>query len=118
MIAYKDIDSYIEQFDSPVKLVLVQMREIIREAAPNAKEVISYSMPAFKMKSVLVYFAAAKKHIGFYPTPNGITAFADELTERGYKFSKGAIQFPMDEPLPKDLIQRIVQYKVQLDLSK
>lgn len=118
MIAYKDIDSYIEQFDNPVKELLVQMREIIRQAAPNAKEVIRYSMPAFKMKSVLVYFAAAKKHIGFYPTGSGVTAFANELTERGYQFSKGAIQFPMDKPLPKDLIQRIVHYKVQLDLSK
>lgn len=118
MIAYKDIDSYIEQFDSPVKELLVQMREIIREAAPNAKEVISYSMPAYKLKTVLVYFAAAKKHIGFYPTGSGITAFADELTTLGYKFSKGAIQFPMDKPLPKDLIQRIVQFKIQLERSK
>jgi len=118
MIAAKDIDSYIEQFDSPVKQLLEQMRGFIQEAAPNAREVISYSMPAYKMKSVLVYFAAAKKHIGFYPTGSGITAFADELTERGYKCSKGAIQFPMDKPLPKDLIQRIVQFKVELEYMK
>lgn len=112
MNATKDIDEYIGQFDLPVQALLNQMRAIIAEAAPDAKEVISYGMPAFKQKGVLVYFAAASKHIGFYPTGSGVAAFEEVLTELGYKFSKGAIQLPMDKPLPKDLIQKIVRFRI------
>lgn len=113
-----NIDEYIAQFDAPVQALLIQMRVLIAEAAPEAKEVISYGMPAFKQKGVLVYFAAASKHIGFYPTGSGVAAFTEKLTELGYKFSKGAIQLPMDKPLPKDLIQEIVRFRIVDDLQK
>ena len=115
MIQTKTIDEYIALFEAPIQILLKQMRAIIHETAPNAKEVISYGMPAFKQNRVLVYFAAAKKHIGFYPTGSGVAAFEDVLTERGYQFSKGAIQFPMNKPLPKDLIQKIVRFRMTDD---
>jgi len=115
MIQTKDVNEYISHFEAPIQILLKQMRAIIHEAAPDAKEEISYGMPAYRQKSVLVYFSAAKKHIGFYPTGSGIAAFADELTELGYAFSKGAIQLPMNKPLPKDLIQRIVLFRIQDD---
>jgi uncharacterized protein YdhG (YjbR/CyaY superfamily) len=115
MIETKTVDEYISLFEAPIQILLKQIRGIIREAAPEAKEEISYGMPAFRQKGVLVYFAAARKHIGFYPTGSGIAAFAEELTELGYKFTKGAIQFPMDKPLPKDLIQRMVRFRIQDD---
>ncbi|WP_256253279.1 iron chaperone [Paenibacillus sp. UNC496MF] len=79
---------------------------MIREAAPEAQEKISYGMPAFEQHGILVYYAANKQHIGFYPTANGIAAFKDELA--AYKSSKGAVQFPFGEPLPAELIRRIV----------
>lgn len=112
MNALKDIDEYILQFEEPIQALLNQIRAFIREAAPQATEVISYGMPAFRQKGVLVYFAAAKKHVGFYPTGSGVAAFAEELEELGYRFSKGAIQLPMDKPLPKELIQRIVRFRM------
>jgi len=115
MIATKDVNEYIALFEAPVQILLKQIRSFIREAAPEAKEEISYGMPAYRQKAVLVYFSAAKKHIGFYPTGSGVAAFADELTELGYKFSKGAIQLPLNKPLPKDLIQRIVRFRIQDD---
>lgn len=115
MIATNNVDEYIGQFEAPVQQQLEQIRRIIRQTAPEAKEEISYGMPAYRQKAVLVYFAAAKKHIGFYPTGSGVTAFAEELVELGLKFSKGAIQLPMDKPLPKDLIQRIVRFRMQDD---
>ncbi len=118
MIETKNIDEYIGLFEAPIQVLLKQMRDIIREAAPDTKEVISYGMPAYQQKSVLVYFAAAKKHIGFYPTGSGVTAFSEELTELGIKFSKGAIQLPMNKPLPKDLIQRIVRFRIEDDLLR
>jgi uncharacterized protein YdhG (YjbR/CyaY superfamily) len=115
MIQTKNADDYIGHFEGPVQLLLKQLREIIREAAPEAKEEISYGMPAYRQNGVLVYFAATKKHIGFYPTGSGIAAFSEELTELGYPFTKGAIQFPMDKPLPKELIQRMVRFRIQDD---
>lgn len=86
MNALLNIDAYILQFEVPVRTLLNEMRAYIREAAPGTSEVISYGMPAFKQKGILVYFAAAKKHIGFYPTGSGISAFADELEQLGYRF--------------------------------
>lgn len=115
MIASKDIDSYIGQFEEPIQTLLKQLSEIIQEAAPKATEEISYRMPAYRQKKVLVYFAAAKNHIGFYPTGSGVAAFSEELTELGYKFSKGAIQLPLEKPIHKDLIQSIVRFRVQQD---
>lgn len=107
---FKNIDDYISLYPEETQLVLKELREIIRKAAPGAEEVISYHMPAFKLNGVLVYFAAWKDHIGFYPTSSGISAFQKELTK--YKFSKGAVQFPLNKKLPKGLITKIVKYRV------
>ncbi len=105
-----EIDIYINQFPAEIQNLLQEIRSIIKMAAPMAIEVISYGMPAFKQKRILVYYAAHKKHIGLYPSGSGITAFAGELT--GYQFSKGAIRFPLDKPLPNELIERIVLHRV------
>jgi len=118
MIETKTVDDYIGFFEEPTQILLKQMREFIREAAPEAKEEISYGMPAYKQKNVLVYFSATKKHIGFYPTGSGVAAYAEELTELGYRFSKGAIQLPLNKPIPKDLIQKIVRFRMQDDLLR
>ncbi|MCX6308959.1 MAG: DUF1801 domain-containing protein [Bacteroidia bacterium] len=118
MIETKNVDEYIGRFEAPIQLLLNHMREIIREAAPEAKEEISYGMPAYRQKSVLVYFSATKKHIGFYPTGSGVAAFAVELTEMGLRFSTGAIQLPLNKPIPKDLIQRIVRFRMEDDLQR
>ena len=92
------------------------MRRTIREAAPDAVEAISYQMPTFKLNGNLVHFAAYKNHIGFYPTPSGVEAFREELS--AYKVSKGAIQFPIDQPMPLDLVRRIVQFRVAQNQTK
>ncbi len=109
----EDIDRYIGSRPDHVREKLGELRQIIRSAAPKAEEVISYRMPAFKLNGILVYFAACKNHIGFYPTGSGITAFEKELTV--YNYSKGAIQFPLDKPLPIGLIKRIVKFRLRLD---
>jgi uncharacterized protein YdhG (YjbR/CyaY superfamily) len=108
-------DEYIKSFPGETQKILEQMRSTIRKAAPKAEEVISYAMPAFKQNSVLVYFAAYKTHIGFYPTPSGIEAFKDELSK--YKSSKGAVQFPIDKPLPLALITKIVKFRAAKDME-
>lgn len=110
---YSNIDEYINGFDEPQYSKLIEIRSIIQNAAPDATEVISYNMPALKMNKVLVYFAAYKNHIGFYPTGRGIAAFESELTK--YTFSKGAIQFPINKKLPVKLIQRIVKFRIADD---
>lgn len=108
-----NIDEYINDFPAPVQKLLQQVRTAIKKAAPNASEVISYGMPAFRQNRVLVYFAGYKNHIGFYPTSVGIKAFEKELT--GYKFSKGAIQFPIDQPMPVKFITDIVRFRAMQD---
>jgi len=108
-----EIDNYISIFPAAIQEVLELIRETIRKAAPEAKEVISYSMPALKQNRVLVYFAAYTNHIGFYPTASGIEMFKEEFS--AYKWSKGAVQFPLDKPLPLDLITRIVEFRVKED---
>jgi uncharacterized protein YdhG (YjbR/CyaY superfamily) len=105
-----EIDQYIASFPGNVQVMLEQLREIIRNAAPEAEEVISYKMPAYKQEGMLVYFAGYKKHVGFYPTGTGIEAFKEEFTP--YKWSKGAVQFPLDKPLPVDLITRMVKFRI------
>ncbi|MGE5676729.1 MAG: iron chaperone [Pseudomonadota bacterium] len=110
------IDEYISQFPAEVQEILIKLRNIIREAAPGAEEKISYQMPAFVLHGNLVYFAAFKKHIGFYPTPSGIEAFREELS--GYKGAKGSVQFPIDKPIPYELIDRIVRYRVKENTCK
>lgn len=108
-----NVTQYIETFSDTTQAQLKILRSTILNAAPNAKEIISYGMPAYKLNKVLVYFAAYKNHIGFYPTAIGIETFKTELS--AYKWSKGAVQFPILEALPCDLITRIVQFKVAQD---
>ena len=110
MLLPADHDAYISAFMPDVQAMLQQMREAIHAAAPEAEETISYGMPAFHQRVNLVYYAGYKNHIGFYPTASPIAHFADEL--RGFKTSKGAIQFPMDKPLPVELIMRIVKWRL------
>jgi len=114
--AFKDIDDYIALQPENLKAKLEKIRATIQAAAPNAKEVISYQMPAFKQHGVLVYFAAFKNHIGFFPTASGIKNFTQEF--KYLKFSKGAVQFPLDSPIPYSLITKIVKFRVQEDLEK
>lgn len=111
-----EIDAYIAQFPEEIQTLLVQMRATIHNAAPDAIEAFSYQMPTFKLHGNLVHFAAFKKHIGFYPVPTGIEAFKDELSI--YKQGKGSIQFPFDQPLPLDLITRIVKFRVAENIAK
>ncbi len=110
------IDRYISAFHYETKILLKKLREVIRKAAPEAEETISYAMPTFTMEGNLVHFAAYKNHIGFYPAPSGITAFKKDLSI--YKSSKGAVQFPLDKPLPLNLISRIVKFRVNENLEK
>ncbi len=105
-----NIDEYIEQFPENVQNNLNQLRQVIREAAPKAQEKISYQMPTYYLYGNLVHFAAYKNHIGFYPTPTGITEFQNELSD--YKKAKGSVQFAINDPLPLDLIRRIVEFRV------
>jgi uncharacterized protein YdhG (YjbR/CyaY superfamily) len=113
---FKTVDEYLASFPAGTKKILLSIRNKIKETAPQAQEVISYNMPAYKLNGVLLYFAGYRKHIGFYPTASGITAFEKELG--AYKYSKGAIQFPIDKPLPFDLISRIIKHRVKENKSK
>ena len=113
---YKTIDAYISQFSPDLQATLQTLRKVIQEAAPGATEKISYQMPTFYLNGNLVHFAAFQHHIGFYPAPSGIDAFKKELA--AYKGSKGAVQFPLDKPLPLDLIAEIVQYRVDENMKK
>jgi uncharacterized protein YdhG (YjbR/CyaY superfamily) len=113
---YTSIDSYIESFPVPVQKILQELRTTILDAAPDAEEIISYQMPAFKLKGNLVYFAAWKKHIGFYPASSGaFEAFKDELAQ--FKGTSGSVHFPLDKPLPLQLIRDIVEFRVIEDLK-
>lgn len=110
------IDEYIAAFPVEVQKKLQEMRAAIKAAAPNASEKISYQMPTFVLNGNLVHFAAFKNHLGFYPVPTGIDKFKKELA--AYKTSKGAVQFPLDKPLPLALIRRIVKFRVAENLKK
>lgn len=112
---FKDIDEYIGTQTPEVQILLKQMRQTIKKAAPEAEEVISYNMPAFKYQGMLVYFAAYKNHIGFYATPTGHSEFKEELSM--YKQGKGSVQFPLTKPLPLDLITKIVKFRVTENLK-
>jgi uncharacterized protein YdhG (YjbR/CyaY superfamily) len=115
-VTYESIDDYISKFPPEIQEILSTIRKVIKEAAPEAKEKISYQMPTFALHGNLVHFAAFKNHIGFYPTPNGIDAFKEELSV--YKGAKGSIQFPMDQPMPYELIGKIVKYRVAENIKK
>jgi uncharacterized protein YdhG (YjbR/CyaY superfamily) len=114
---FRTIDEYIETFPKDVQPILEKVRQTIRKAAPKAVEAISYQMPTFKLNGKgLVYFAGYKSHIGFYPIPSGVEAFKKELSK--YKQGKGSVQFPLDEPVPYDLVKRIVQFRVKEQPAK
>lgn|SRR5690554_1506417 len=107
-----EVEKYIEHFPEEVQQRLTKMREIIKELAPDASERICMGIPTYDLHGKwLVHFAGFRKHIGFYPQPEGITAFKEKLTQ--YKTSKGTIQFPLNKPLPEDLIREIVNYRVE-----
>jgi uncharacterized protein YdhG (YjbR/CyaY superfamily) len=107
------IDQYIAGFPMDIQKILQKIRATIRKAAPKAEETISYAIPTFRMNKNLVHFAAFKYHIGFYPTPSGISKFKKELT--AYKSAKGSVQFPLNKPIPLGLIARIVKFRVKED---
>lgn len=115
-IPYRNFEEYLINYPPEVQQLLIQIRRTIINAAPDAKESISYGMPAFKLYGKpLVYFAAYKNHIGFYATPSGHLAFAEELAQ--YKQGKGSVQFPLNKPIPFDLISDITKFKVLKNLS-
>lgn len=109
------VDEYIAAFPADMQKLLQQMRQTIRKVVPDAEEVIGYGIPTYKLNGNLVHFGGFKNHVGFYPAPHGLQAFADELSK--YKGAKGSVQFPKDEPLPIDLIKRIVEYRVQQNME-
>jgi uncharacterized protein YdhG (YjbR/CyaY superfamily) len=114
--APRDIDEYIAGFPQDVQVLLQKMRTTIRKAAPEAQETISYQIPTFRLKGNLVHFAAYKRHIGFYPTSSGVEKFKKEIS--GYKWARGTIQFPLDKPIPFDLISKIVSFRVAENRQK
>jgi len=111
-----DVDKYIAGFPEKTQRLLQQIRGRIKKAAPMAEEIISYQMPAYKYRGMLVYFAGYKNHIGFYPTASGIAGFKKEIS--AFKAAKGSVQFPLDKPLPLELISRIVEFRVKENLEK
>ncbi len=112
----RNIDEYIAGFPAEIQEILQKVRETVRKAAPEAEEKISYQMPAFTLNGNLVYFAAFKSHIGFYPTPSGTDEFKKELS--AYKGGKGSVQFPLNEPIPYDLITRMVKFRVKENIAR
>jgi len=113
---FKTVDEYIGTFPEDVRTILNELRQAIKESAPEAEETINYQIPTFTLHGNLVHFAAFQNHIGFYPTPSGMEAFRKELAS--YKGAKGSIQFPIDRPLPLVLIPRIVEYRVKENIER
>lgn len=112
-----EVEKYIEQFPVDVQETLREIRDLIKENAPEAEEMIAYGMPGYKTnKKPLVYFAGYKNHIGFYATPSGHEEFKEELSK--YKQGKGSVQFPLDQPIPFDLIKRIVRFRLKENSNK
>jgi uncharacterized protein YdhG (YjbR/CyaY superfamily) len=112
----KDVDEYINGFPEHIQEILKQVRTTIQKAAPAAEQTISYAIPTFKLNGNLVHFAAFKNHIGFYPAPTAIKEFEKQFSS--YKTSKGAVQFPLDKPMPLSLITKIVKYRVKINSKK
>lgn len=113
---FTTIDEYIALFPEDVQEKLKKIRSVIKAAAPHATETISYQMPAFKLNGILVYFAAFANHVSFFPTSSGVAKFKEELV--GFETSKGTIRFPLDKPIPYDLIDRITTFRVQENVEK
>jgi uncharacterized protein YdhG (YjbR/CyaY superfamily) len=111
MKKFQTVDEYLSGLPKNVRAILEGLRKTIRQAAPQAEEVISYNMPAFKSNGMLVWYAAFKEHVGFYPKASAIKAFKAEL--QGYKTSKGAIQFPIDKSIPTSLVKKIVSFRLK-----
>ena len=112
----QSIDDYVQTFPIETQKKLQSIRKLIRKLAPEAEEKISYQIPTFYLNGNLVHFAAFKSHIGFYPTPSGISSFEKELSK--YKQGKGSVQFPLDQPIPMDLIRRIVEFRLEKNRKK
>ncbi len=112
---FTTIDEYIAGFPADIQKKLQEIRRVIHETAPEASEKISYQMPTFYLNGNLVHFAAFKKHIGFYPTPSGVEAYPELMQ---YKTGKGTLQFPLDQPIPYELIRRVVEFRVKENLTK
>ncbi|MDH2901551.1 MAG: DUF1801 domain-containing protein [archaeon] len=112
----KTVGEYIAMYPSNVQSILKKLRQTIKESAPGAQEVISYQIPTFKLNGNLVHFGAFEDHIGFFPTSSGKEAFKKELSK--YKGGKGTVQFPLDRPIPYDLVSKIVKYRVKENLAK
>ena len=116
MKEYTNINSFIAGFPKEIQAILERIRSTIQQAAPEAKEAIKYGMPTFVLNGNLVHFAAYKSHIGFYPAPSGIDTFIEELAP--YRTGKGTLQFPIDKPIPLDLITKVVKFRVEENLKK
>ncbi len=116
VIPSRTVDEYISKYPEKVQIILQKFRETIKKAAPEAEEIISYQMPAFKQNGNLVYFGGWKNHIGFYPTSSGTVAFKKELSV--YEGAKGSVKFPLDKPIPYGLVSKIVKFRVREDLAK
>lgn len=116
MLPYDSMDAYIANFPQEVQDRLQAIRMVVKEIVPDAMETINYGIPTFKLKGNLVHFAAYKNHIGFYPGASGIKAFVPRFID--YHYSKGAVQFPLNQPLPLDLIKEIVLFRVNENMSK
>lgn len=112
----KEIDKFIAAYPEEVQAVLNKVRATIREAAPGAEETINYGIPTFTLNGNLVHFSAFKTHIGFYPTPSGVEKFKKELSK--YEGAKGSVKFPLDQPIPYELIEKIVKFRVKENLAK
>ena len=114
--APEDIDEYIDRFPGNVQELLQKIRKTIQKAAPDAVEAISYGIPTFRLNGNLVHFAAFQSHIGFYPAPRGVAEFKDDMAR--YEGGKGTARFPLDQPIPYELITRMVKFRVQKNLEK
>ena len=116
MQKHSTVDEYINSFQEPKKSLLVEIRKKLKEWVPEAEEVFSFRLPAYKLNGILVYFGAFKDHIGFFPTGSGITKFENEL--KRYETSKGTLRLPIDKPLPFELLKKIVLFRVQENKEK
>lgn len=112
---FENVDEYIDSFPRNVQVILDELRKTIKDAAPEAQEIISYQMPAFKLNGILVWFGAFKNHVSLYPKVSAINVFKKQLAS--YKIGKGTIQFPLDKPIPFDLVSEIVRFRVKENLS-
>jgi uncharacterized protein YdhG (YjbR/CyaY superfamily) len=113
---FNSVDQYIRSLPPESKEKIIELRSLIKKVAPEAEELISYNMPSFNYYSRLVYYAAFKSHIGFYPMASGIAAFKNDISK--FKWAKGSVQFPIDKPLPVALITKIIRYRIKENKEK